>query len=178
MKVIIIGPQCSGKTTIAQMLEEYDLRAPIIDEDTEINRRNGGVSPSDWTEWNYKWQKLRPEIQKDIIEMEGVIFFTSFFYPELIPIAKQKGFKLFQLEAKSEVLEERNKQRMKQGVDDAAYGWSINLPYHKELKEKGLVDAVIRTDKSLDEVCRSILTAMRFSFGMLTRPITAFSRTK
>lgn len=169
-----MGPQCSGKTTIAKILQEYRLPAPVIDEDDEINRRNGGTNPSDW---NYKWQKLRPEIQRDVIEMEEVIFLTSFFDPMLIPIAKEKGFKLLQLEAGSDALEERNRGRMKQGVDDATYGWSLNLPYHKELKEKGVVDIVVSTERPPHEVSRLILVilaAIRFSFGAFSHRNTAF----
>lgn len=175
MKAIIIGPQCSGKTTIARILQDYPLVAPVIDEDDEIKRRNSGSSSSDKTEWHYKWQKLRPEIQKDILEMDGVIFLTSFFDPQLIPLAKERGFKLFQLEARKEALEERNKERMRRGVDDASYGWALNLPYHQELKKKGLINVVVSTEKPPEEVCRLILVtlaAMRYSIGMFARSPT------
>lgn len=160
IKVIITGPQCSGKSTIARMLERCGFNIRVIDEDKEINLRNGGKSPSDWSQWNYKWEVLRPEIQKDILQMDRIIFLTSYFDPELILIAKEKGFKIIQLETPAEILGVRNRDRMEQGIDDAAYGWSINLPYHKEIKEKGLVDVSINSGKHLSEVHREILVAI------------------
>jgi dephospho-CoA kinase len=157
MKIIITGPQCSGKTTLAKSLEKRNLHIPIIDEDDEILKRNGGKSPGNWTQWDYKWTVLRPEIQQDIVDMEKVIFFTSFFDPLLLMTAKQNGFKILQLVATEEVLGIRNRERMATGVDDAAYGWQINMPYHKELWEKKLVDMRIDTDRSVEELAQLIL---------------------
>jgi gluconate kinase len=169
VKVIILGPQCSGKTTIANVLKTYSLDFPIIDEDEEINRRNGGKSPSNWTDWDYKWQVLRPQIQSDIINMNNIVFFTSYFDMNLLRRAKEKGFKIIQLHTEKSNLEQRNKERMKKGIDDASYGWSLNMPYHEMLQQEGFIDTSISTDRPLQEVCRSILTSIRFSFGYFTK---------
>jgi hypothetical protein len=155
-KLIIVGPQCSGKTAIARKLRQYDLAIPIIEEDDELNRLNGGESPSDWTDWSYKWETLRPRVQKSIIDMESVVFFTSFFDLELLAKAKQEGFKLFQLVTDEEELKKRNTRRMERGVDDATYGWKLNLPYHEELQRNGLIDLAISTDKPVEELAELI----------------------
>jgi dephospho-CoA kinase len=167
MKVIITGPQCSGKTTIAKDLKTYNLEALIIDEDEEINRRNGGKSPSNWTDWNYKWAVLRPSIQRDILRMDSVIFLTSFFDTDLLRKAKQRGFKVIQLVASSDVLQKRNKDRMTTGIDDATYGWQLNMPYHKELQEKKLVDVQLDTDRPVKELSECILIVARLNSQVL-----------
>jgi dephospho-CoA kinase len=161
MKIIVLGPQCSGKTTIANDLKTFHLLTRVIDEDEEISRRNGGKSPSDWTEWTYKWTVLRPSVQKDVLSMADVIFFTSFFDTDLLLQAKRRGFIVIQLTVSDEVFKERNRKRMEEGVDDAAYGWSINLPYHADIRSKGLVDLVLDTNRPMRESSELILLFYR-----------------
>ncbi len=175
MKIIVTGPQCSGKTTIAENLKKYNINIPVIDEDDEILRRNGGRSPSNWTQWNYKWGVLRPQIQRDIVTMEHVIFFTSFFDLDLLAEAKQKGFMVIQLVAENDILQKRNRDRMAVGVDDATYGWHLNLPYHKELWDKKLIDMRIDTNKPSKELGRSIFDIIQAS-GISTRKRHPLSR--
>lgn len=162
-RLIILGPQCSGKTTIAQRLNGYASTIPILDEDDELSRLNGGESPSDWTGWNYKWEKLRPRVQKSILEMNTVVFFTSFFDPKLLSFAKQKGFKVLQLVTQMDELQKRNKKRVEDGVDDATYGWKLNMPYHEGLRKSGVVDLFVSTDKPAEEVARLIFIIVRIT---------------
>jgi dephospho-CoA kinase len=156
-KAIIVGPQCSGKTALAKKLKSYDLGIPIIDEDDEIIRRNGGIDPSDW---EYKWQVLRPAIQRDILAMGNVIFFTSFFDVHSLLTAKKQGFSIVCLDTSREILEERNKKRIAQGVDDASYGWTLNLPYHNQIRKQGLADLIVCTDVPLEESGQLIVQTM------------------
>lgn len=166
-KIIIIGPQCSGKTTLAALLRRH-VRFTVIDEDDEINRRNGGKSPSDWTDWNYKWTVLRPQIQRDVLRMENIIFLASFFDEKLLLHARLNGFVVVQFVTRSTTLQERNRERMKRGVDDATYGWNINLPYHEVIRKQGLVDVVIETDRNVEEVCQEVIAASQV-FGRRTQ---------
>lgn len=173
-KIIVLGPQCSGKTTIACDLRLFST-IPVIDEDEEINRRNGGKSPSNWTEWARKWTVLRPEVHKDILTMSNVIFFASFFDIEHLLQAKRKGFTVIQLTASDEVLRERNRKRVEDGVDDATYGWNINMPYHAEIRSRGLVDMVLGTDRPVRELSELILITN--NIAQLSRHILrAFTR--
>lgn len=160
-KMIIIGPQCSGKTTVAEDLRNFHRGLNVIDEDDEINRRNGGKSPSNWTEWNHKWNVLRPDIHRDILRMDVVIFFTSYFDEKLLLFARLNGFTVVQFVTKEKVLQERNKKRMESGVDDATYGWTMNLPYHEAMRKHGFIDVVIETDCPVKEISASILATAK-----------------
>lgn len=167
IRIIVLGPQCSGKTTIAQDLRKLGLTCQSIDEDEEINRRNGGKSPSDSSGWEYKWTVLRPAIHKDTLEMDDVIFFTSFFDPALLMKAKQEKFMIIQLTTSEEVLKKRNRKRMQtQKADDATHGWAINMPYHADIRTRGLADIIIDSNSPVRELSELILVACRL--GRLT----------
>lgn len=153
-KVIILGAQCSGKTTIVRFLRETkDL--PIIEEDEAFTKLNNGTYPSDI---EYKENVLRPKLEEEIKKSENLIFITSYCNPDLVRDLKSKGFKIIQLVLDRAKLEERNKKRMaEQGYDDATQWMEENLKFHQKMQDEGLVDKIIDTDKPVEEVAKDIL---------------------
>lgn len=153
-KVIMVGPQLVGKTTLVRYFRAHtDL--PVLELDEEIMRLNNGVWPKDD---NYKNQILVPKIENDIKNRKNSIFVTSYFSKENIKDAKQNGFKVIQLELGIKKLKNRNVYRMKhEGYDDASKWFQQNLRYQKQIQKEGLVDKMIYTDKAVEKVAREII---------------------
>ncbi|HEY4479857.1 MAG TPA: AAA family ATPase [Candidatus Paceibacterota bacterium] len=153
-KVIILGAQCSGKTTIVRFLRENkDL--PLIEEDEAFTKLNNGTYPNDI---EYKENTLRPKLEEEIRKSENLIFITSYCNPDLVRDLKLKGFKTIQLVLDRAKLEERNKKRMaEQGCDDATQWMEENLKFHQKMQNEGFVDKIIDTDRPVEEVVEDIL---------------------
>jgi len=158
-KVIILGPQCSGKTTLVRYLRKYDASLPITEEDEAFARINGGTYPADISR---KENVLRPRLEQEIRNAENIIFVTSYCNPVLLGELKSKGYKIVQLTLDKVKLLERNKDRMKKdGYDDARQWLDENLIFHQEVLSRGLVDKVIDVDRPVEIIAKRLLPFLK-----------------
>ena len=76
MKVIVIGPSLSGKTTLIRQLQKR-ISEPISEIDNELTKMNGGSFPADP---EYKHTVLAPKVVQKVLESDNIIFFTNTDY--------------------------------------------------------------------------------------------------
>ena len=154
-KVIVVGASLSGKTTLIRYLREHtDL--PVHEIDEEVERANGGIWPDSI---EYKNRVLVPPIVAKVLASDSIIFFTNAFYfsAEDLRLARTKGFKVFQLVAELEVLKQRNVHRVaEEGYDDQNQWLDSMVSYQNEIKDEGLVDVVINTNRPIDVVAHEL----------------------
>lgn len=154
-KIIILGPQCSGKTTLKKYLQEQDPTLPLVEEDELFMELNGGEYPHDI---EYKEKTLRPKLEEKIRQSDNLIFLTSYCNPELIKELKSKGFKIIQLVLEMDEFQRRNEKRMKeQGYADANTWAQEVFGFHQEARDGGLVDKEIDATLSIEEIAKEIL---------------------
>lgn len=153
-KVIILGPQCSGKTTIKRYLENnHSLN--LIEEDELFTQLNDGEYPQDI---EYKENILRPKLNQIISTSENMIYITSYLDIELLKEFKSKGYKIIQLELDRKEFNLRNEKRMKEhGADDANVWADQIFDFHKRVKEQGFVDKGIDAGQSVENVAKEIV---------------------
>ena len=152
-KIVILGAQCSGKTTLTRHLREHtDLN--VVESDEELKRLNGGEYPSDDT---LKHKTLLPKIETDVANSESIVFLTSHFDTERLKKAKENGFKIVLLESDLETLKQRNTHRVEnEGYDDASKYLEFYLRTYEELKEEGLIDKVVDADQPIEDVAKEL----------------------
>ena len=154
-KRIILGPQCSGKTTLKKYLQEQDSTLPLIEEDELFTELNGGEYPQDV---EYKEKILRPKLEEKIRQSDKLIFLTSYCNPELLKELKSRGFKVIQLVLEREEFNKRNEKRMKeQGYADANTWAKEIFGFHQEVRDKNLVDKHIDATLPIGEIAKSLL---------------------
>jgi len=153
-KLIILGPQCSGKTTLKKYLQEQDPRLPLVEEDEFFVELNGGEYPQDI---EYKEKTLRPKLEDKIRQSDNLIFLTSYCNPELLKELKSKGFKVVQLVLEIDEFNRRNEKRMKeQGYADANTWAKEVFDFHKEVIDKNLVDKQIDATLPIEEIAKNM----------------------
>jgi len=158
-KAIIIGTSLTGKTTTITHLRKT-TKLPLREIDEELTKANGGTFPHDHI---YKDIVLVPAVKTQILASDNIIFFTNaqYFTIEDLQKARQKGLKIIQFFADKEVLLQRNKQRMRdEGYEDHSRWLDAMFAYQKEIKDKGLVDAVIETNKPVEDVAKELITVL------------------
>lgn len=157
MKAIVVGTSLSGKTTLIKYLRK-NTKLNVREIDEELTQLNGGHWPKDD---NYKNTVLVPQIKENILSNDDILFFTNahYFTSSDLVAAHQKGFKVVQLFVDKEELEKRNKNRMKnEGYEDHSQWFDSMLQYQKEIKNKGLVDKVIETNKLVEMIAQELIT--------------------
>lgn len=157
MKAIIIGTSLSGKTTLVKYLHPQS-NLSLLEMDDELARVNNGKYPEDV---KYKHNVLAPQIIKDLLNLKKIVFFTNtdYFTGEDLKTAKDKGFKIIQLEVSLDELKRRNEIRVqKEGKDDWSRWFEGMLKSQRDIKEKGLVDKVIPMNQPIKDVARDLLT--------------------
>lgn len=156
MKIIVIGTSASGKTTLIRYLRN-STKLPISEIDAELTTLNGGEFPIDD---NLKKNVLAPKIFEDIINRDEIIFFTNtdYFFEADIRKAKDKGFKIFQLDLSLEDLIRRNQKRVKEeGYPDINQWLAGMVEYQTEIRKTGLVDLVIDASKPTEKIANELL---------------------
>jgi adenylate kinase family enzyme len=153
-KAIILGPQCSGKTTLKKYLEaHHDL--PLIEEDELFTELNGGEYPKDM---EYKEKTLRPMLEERIRASDNLIFLTSYCNPELLMELKSKGFKVIQLVLEMDEFQRRNEKRMReQGYSDASVWAKDIFGFHQKVRDMGWVDLEIDATLPIEEVAEKVM---------------------
>lgn len=157
MKIIVIGPSLSGKTTLARELRKT-IGSPISEMDEELTNLNGGQFPLDSVK---KHTILAPKITEKILNMDDILFFTNtdYFTPNDLQRAKNNGFKIIQINIGYEELIKRNDQRVKnEKYDDLSVWLKGMLSYQEDIKKRGLVDETIDGNKPIPEVINQLIS--------------------
>ncbi len=156
MKAIVIGASLSGKTSIKNYLREKS-NILVSEMDEELTILNKNVFPEDT---DYKHNVLAPQVIKNILSKESIIFFTNtdYFSDQDLKEARQRGFKIIQLNVDLELLKNRNKTRMtNKGYDDLTKYLSGMVDYQTRIQKKGFIDKIINSDLSVQEIGEEIL---------------------
>lgn len=155
-KTIILGPQCSGKTTLRKYLEGLGDNLPVVEEDQMLKDLNGGQYPKDI---KYKNEVLRPKIEEYVRKAESVIFFTSYYDDDSLEDMREGGFKVLQLILSKDEFDRRNKNRMEtEGYEDASV-WAEDLfDFHNRVRHKKLIDLSVDASKPTEQIAKEVLT--------------------
>ena len=155
MKGIVIGASLSGKTTVARYLRS-NTNTLVSEMDEELTRLNNGKYPTDV---EHKHKSLAPKIIKGLLNERDILFFTNTDYFSLDDLrkAKDKGFKIIQLEIELDELNKRNKNRVKnEGYDDLSKWLEGMTLYQKKIRNAGVVDIVIDASLSVERISEEI----------------------
>ncbi len=154
-KLIILGPQCSGKTTLARFLRNSNSDLPILEEDELFTELNGGEYPQDV---EFKENKLRPQLEEKIRQSENIIFLTSYCNPVLLKELKLNGFKVVQLVLSQEEFQKRNEKRMRADGYADANTWAKEVfGFHDQVKKEGWADKFIDASQPIEAVEKEAL---------------------
>lgn len=154
MKIIILGPQCSGKTTLKRHLEQKDFSLPLLEEDGLFVELNMGTYPGNV---EHKEKVLRPQLQDVVRNKENVIFLTSYCDPAFLKELKDKSFKVIQLVLDKEEFKRRNEGRIKEeGYDDANIWEKHIFNFHERVRTEGLIDKVIDATLPVEQIADQI----------------------
>lgn len=157
-KTIILGPQCSGKTTITKYLRSQDASLPIVEEDEIFTRLNNGEYPQDI---EYKEGVLRKKLEDEITKAESIIFVSSYCDLTLLKHFKASGYKIIQLVLSYEEFEKRNQKRMaEQGSADARTWMKEIFTFHENIRKEGLVDKEINVDQPVESIAKEIVAEL------------------
>lgn len=154
-KVIIIGPPLVGKTTLINYLREH-TNLPILELDEELVKLNNGTWPTDE---EYRNKVLVHKAVDDIKIMDKVIFFTTYFSIDDLKEAKENKFKIIQLMLDKSELIKRNVERMQnKGELDATKALKENLKLQDDIKNAGVFDKIIYTNKPVEDIASEIIS--------------------
>lgn len=156
MKLIVIGASLSGKTTLVRHLRSTSNQQ-ISEMDEELTKINGGQYPLDI---DLKHRTLVPKVIDKVLSSDDIIFFTNTDYFDLSDLrkAKQKGFKIVQLEISFIDLQKRNEARAQsEGYDDLKDWLPDMVDYQKDLQGTKLVDTVINATLPTEAIAKKIL---------------------
>ena len=160
MKAIIIGSSLSGKTTLIKYLRVQNSTLHLKEMDELLAQENNDFFPTDIEQKN----KLAQIIIHKILDENEIIFFTNTDYFTLtdLKIAKEKGFKIFQLVLGIEELQKRNADRIKNnGYEDQSQWFDGMLRYQKEIKDVGLIDEELDANLSTALLATNFLSIIK-----------------
>ncbi len=159
MKGIVIGASLSGKTTVVRYLRS-NTNISVLEMDEELTRLNNGKYPTDV---EHKHESLAPKVIKDLLNKEDILFFTNTDYFSLDDLreAKDKGFKIIQLELNLDGLNKRNKNRVKnEEYDDLSEWFERMVVYQEKIRNAGVVDIIIDANQSVKKISEEIQGAL------------------
>lgn len=136
MKLLVIGPLCSGKTTICRHLRAASV--PVVDLDDELVRVNGGVYPDIDT----RKTVVAPQALANVAAMPDVVVFHSTLDSADVYALKAAGFTTALLEVSEAELRHRHKVRLDEE------GWSNERWFEDN---QALIDA-LRRQRLFDHV--------------------------
>lgn len=152
MRLFVVGPPCSGKSTVSQLLRER-WRVNTVDMDDEIMRLNGGT----WPTIEVKEAVLQPQVLAQVVAMDSVILFNSYMQVSRTAMLRGAGFLTVLLAVDEQELRRRDQQRL------ADEGWSNGhwLDWHQAnvaaLQDAGQVDAVVSGEQDPEAVAEALL---------------------
>lgn len=154
MKLIILGAPLTGKTTLTNYLKTT-TKLPILDMDKELLRLNDGKWPGIYPELN---KQLVQQVIADVLGREEVILSAFYFGLDELREARSKGFEVVQLEVDRKTTEARNEIRLRsEPRNDAFNYYEKNVEYQMKIRELGLVDRVIVSDKPTVQIAKELL---------------------
>ena len=156
MKAIIIGTSLSGKTTLVRYLRTK-TKFPLLEIDEELTRINNSEYPIDN---ELKHNILIPQIVKNILSRDNVVFFTNtdYFTPEDLENARKNGFQIAQLFLDLNELQKRNKFRMEnEGYSDLSQWLEGMVNYQIMIKERGFIDKVIEANQTTENMASQLI---------------------
>lgn len=157
IKAIIIGPPLVGKTTTINYLRS-NTSLPILELDEELVKLNNGDWPNDE---EYRNKVLVHKVVDDIKNMDNVVFFTTYFGVDDLKKVRQDGFKIIQLMLEKDELLKRNTARMQsKSENDATKDVENNLRLQNDIKNSGVIDRTIFTNKPVERVVSEILESL------------------
>ena len=160
VRAIILGPQCSGKTTLKRYLSSKSA-LPLVEEDEVFTDLNDGVYPADI---EYKEKTLRPKLEEKVRQSDDIVFLTSYCSPVLLKELKLKGFKILQLVLDEGEFNRRDERRIKEDGYENASIWSKEiLEFHRKVGDEGLVDKVIDANQPIEVVAKEALEFLEIS---------------
>lgn len=151
MKLLVIGPLASGKTTIARHLRS--TTATIVDLDDELVRLNGGVYPDIDT----RKAVVAPRALAAAAVLSDVIVLHSTFDPDDVRALRDAGFTTVLLEVSRDELRRRHRVRLREE------GWSNedwaddNRAQIAELRRLSLFDHVVDAERPPADVAIDLL---------------------
>jgi shikimate kinase len=166
-KIVLIGSQCCGKSSLISYLQE-NTGLNCIDLDEEIKKRHGDQYPKDH---QYATNEVQPDIENRVMEMDSVIYSASFWglgkdrkiHDEKIEEARNRGCSFVLLKTNREVLEKRNTDRMSEAsYDDASKSFDWYLSVYNDMKKKGYFDLEIDTNQPIEKVAEKLLEFIKF----------------
>jgi dephospho-CoA kinase len=153
-KIIVLGPPLTGKTTLANYLKSKTA-IPVLDFDDELLKLNNGKYPANYPVLN---EKLKAQVIKDVLQKNEVIFFAFEISFVDLRVMKRKRFTIVQLTADIEVLRTRNLARLVEQPENDAFQYvEKNMSYQKEIFELGLIDEVVDTTQSIEDISTFLL---------------------
>jgi hypothetical protein len=151
MKLFILAPPASGKTTVSVHLRTVsDIR--VMDSDDEILRLNHNI----WPDIKTKNEVFLPKVVEAATKLDNVILLNSYMPIELADKLKEVGFTFVLLDVSGEELRRRHQARL------AEEGWSNEewFDWHQnviqELRDKGFIDHIVSGEQAPGEVARQI----------------------
>ncbi len=117
---------------------------------------NDGVFPLD-TE--YKNNILFPKVANLILSKSEIIFFTNSWYFSIQQLeeAREKGFKIVQLQVSLDVLKKRNIERQNKGYDNLEQYLKDMVEYQRIIKKQNLVDYIVDGEQQVEKVTSDLL---------------------
>src|SRR5665213_3343057 len=156
MKLLVIGSQLSGKTTLVRYLRK-NTDIPVSEIDEEILNLNNNEWPK---ENKYKDEVLIPQIYGSVASRDGIIFFINSAFPtELLRSFKDNDFKIILLKLSRDEINRRNAYRMEyEGYDDAMQWIDGQLANHQKIRAQGFIDKAIDATGSTADVANFLLS--------------------
>jgi len=156
--MIILGPQCSGKTTLARFLRKNNSTLPILEEDELFTELNGGRYPQDV---EIKENELRPQLEEKNRQSQNIIFITSYCNPVLLKELKSKGFKIIQLVLSQDEFQKRNERRIREDGYADANTWAKEIfSFHDDVTREGWADKSIDANQPIEKVAKEVMALL------------------
>lgn len=106
MKLVLFGRTGVGKSTLAASLGQT-FGLDVLEADDEATRLNNGIWPDEEEAIDYYFELTNQQV----LEMDSVLYVTSWLEPDTIVAFRQKGFLLVELFADFDTLLSRKEQR-------------------------------------------------------------------
>lgn len=152
-KLIVLTPSTGGKSTLMRYLREH-TKLRISESDEEVMKANNDVWPDD----DLKNSVLIPQISKDVLSRDSVVYLASYVPDDLLKEAHARGFKIVLLKVDKDSLIERNKHRMStENYQDATPWLDMQLDTFERLNQYGLIDDTLDGTKTVEDIAKQIV---------------------
>ena len=156
MKTFVIGPQCSGKTTLVEYLRTT-TSLTVVEMDEEVRGLHGGEWPKNR---HYKELVLVPRILWAVRAMPEVMLFENHMSPRRTEKLRDVGFYVIGITVDEEELLRRNAIRAaEQGYPDASSRVAGQVQQINDLHRRNLIDMTISGQQPTELIAEQIIAA-------------------